>query len=70
MSDYFYAGVASINWLLTSYDKSLDRKVWYEKAEASARFALEIDPESVEALGALAAVHSKRGNVEQAADYF
>lgn len=65
-----HAGVASINWLLTSYDKTLDRKVWYEKAEASARFALEIDPGSIEALGALAAVYSKRGDVEQAAGYF
>jgi len=65
-----HAGVASVNWLLTSYDISLDRKVWYEKAEASAKFALEIDPDSIEALGALAAVYSKRGDVEQAAEFF
>ena len=65
-----HAGIASVNWLLTSYDVSLDREVWYEKAEASARFALEIDPDSIEALGALAAVNSKRGDVEQAAELF
>lgn len=65
-----HAGVASANWLLTSYDTTLDRKVWYEKSEASARFALEIDPGSIEALGALAAVYSKRGNVELAAGFF
>ena len=65
-----HAGVASVNWLLTSYDVSLDREVWYDKAEASAKFALEIDPDSIEALGALAAVYSKRGNLERAAELF
>lgn len=65
-----HAGIASVSWLLTSYDVSLDRDVWYDKAEASARFALEIDPESVDALGALAAVYSKRGELERAADLF
>jgi TolB-like protein len=65
-----HAGIASINWLLTSYDLSLDREVWYEKSEASALFALEIDPDSIEALGALAAVYSMRGDVEQAAELF
>ena len=65
-----HAGVASINWLLTSYDSSLDKVVWYEKAEASANFALEIDPDSIEALGALAAVYSQRGDLEQAAELF
>ena len=65
-----HAGVASVNWLLTSYDLSLSRKLWYEKAESRARFALELDPDSVEALGALAAVYSKRSDVERAAEYF
>jgi len=65
-----HAGVASVNWLLTSYDVTLDREVWYEKAEASAKFALEIDPESIGALGALAAVSSKRGDLERAAGLF
>jgi len=65
-----HAGVASALWLLTSYDRSLDRAVWYERAEASAKFALEIDPDSTEALGALAAVYSKRGALDQAASLF
>ena len=65
-----HAGIASINWLLTSYDLSLDREVWYEKSEASALFALEVDPGSIEALGALAAVHSQRGDLDQAAELF
>jgi tetratricopeptide (TPR) repeat protein len=70
MFAHAHAGVASVYWLLTSYDVSLDRKVWFDKAEASAKFALEIDPESVDALGALAAVYSKRGDIKHAADLF
>jgi TolB-like protein/DNA-binding winged helix-turn-helix (wHTH) protein len=65
-----HGSVASVNWLLTSYDGSLDKEVWFEKAEASAKFALEIDPDAIEALGALAAVYSQRGDVEQAAELF
>ncbi|MFC1701770.1 winged helix-turn-helix domain-containing protein [Pseudomonadota bacterium] len=65
-----HAGVASVNWLLTSYDLSLNRNDWYEKAESNARFALELDPDSIEALGALAAIYSKRSDVERAAEYF
>ena len=65
-----HAGIASVNWLLTSYDGSLDREVWYEKAEESAKFALEIDPGSTEALGALAAVYSMRGDLDDAAELF
>ena len=70
MFAHAHAGIASVSWLLTSYDESLDRDTWYDKAEASARFALEIDPESVDALGALAAVYSQRGELERAADLF
>jgi tetratricopeptide (TPR) repeat protein len=65
-----HAGVATVDWLLTSYDVSLEKETWFEKAEASAKFALELDPDSTEALGALAAVYSKRGDFEQAADLF
>jgi tetratricopeptide (TPR) repeat protein len=70
MFAHAHAGMASVYWLLTSYDVSLDRNVWFDKAEASAKFALEIDSESVRALGALAAVYSKRGDIEHAADLF
>jgi TolB-like protein/DNA-binding winged helix-turn-helix (wHTH) protein len=65
-----HAGIASVSWLLTSYDRDLDKETWYEKAEACAMFALEVDPGSVEALGALAAISSERGDVERAADLF
>lgn len=65
-----HAGVASVNWLLTSYDPSLDRETYYEMAESSAKFALEIDPDSTEALGALASIYSKRNDVEKAAILF
>ena len=65
-----HAGVATVNWLLTSYDRSLDRETYFERAEASAKFALEIDPDSTEALGALASVNSQRGDIEKAASLF
>ncbi len=65
-----YAGIASVYWLLTSYDATLDKEAYFELAEASANFALEFDPVSTDALGALASVHSERGDIEQAAALF
>jgi len=65
-----HAGVATISWLLTSYDPSLDKEAYFEKAEASAKFALEISPDSTDALGALASVYSLRGDEEKAANLF
>ena len=65
-----HAGIASVYWLLTSYDDSLDKETYFELAEASANFALEFDPESTDALSALASVHSARGDIEQAAALF
>jgi TolB-like protein/DNA-binding winged helix-turn-helix (wHTH) protein len=65
-----HAGVATVNWLLTAYDSSLDKQSYYENAEASAKFALEINPDSVEALGALASVYASRGKLLQAADLY
>jgi TolB-like protein/DNA-binding winged helix-turn-helix (wHTH) protein/Flp pilus assembly protein TadD len=65
-----HAGIASVYWLLTSYDDSLDKETYYELAEASAHFALAFDPVSTDALSALASVHSARGNIEQAAAVF
>jgi tetratricopeptide (TPR) repeat protein len=65
-----HAGIASIYWLLTSYDDSLDEEAYFELAEASANFALEIDPDTTAALAALAMVEASRGNIEQAAALF
>ena len=65
-----HAGIASVYWLLTSYDDSLDKEVHFDLAEASAHFALDINPDSTEALSALAGVHSVRGEIEQAAALF
>ncbi|HEY5774464.1 MAG TPA: FlgO family outer membrane protein, partial [Xanthomonadales bacterium] len=65
-----HAGVATVYWLLTSYDPTLEKEVYLEKAEASAKFALEISPDSTDALGALASVYSMRGDLEQAAELF
>jgi adenylate cyclase len=65
-----HAGVATVDWLLPSYDRTLQKDAWFEKAEASAKFALELDPESIDALGALAAIYSESGDLEQAAKMF
>jgi TolB-like protein/DNA-binding winged helix-turn-helix (wHTH) protein/Flp pilus assembly protein TadD len=65
-----HAGTALVYWLLTSYDDSLDKESYFELAEASANFALEYDPDSTDALSALASVHSARGEVEQALAMF
>ncbi len=65
-----HAGVATVYWLLTSYDTSLDKEAYYEKAEASANFALEINPNSIDALGALASVYSMHGDLLQAAELY
>lgn len=65
-----HAGVATVYWLLTSYDTTLDKEIYYENAEASAKFALEINPNSIEALGALASVYASRGDLLQAADLY
>ncbi len=65
-----HASIASVYWLLTSYDDSLDQETYFELAETSANFALEFDPELTDALGTLASVHSLRGNIEQAAVLF
>ncbi len=65
-----HAGIASVYWLLTSYDDSLDKENYFELAEASANFALEFDPVSTDALAALASIHSSRGDIERAAALF
>ena len=61
-----HAAIASVNWLLTSYDDSLDEDVYFDLALTSANLALELDPNSTEALAALASIHAKRGEIEQA----
>ena len=65
-----YAGIASVYWLLTSYDDSLDKESYFELAEANANFALEFNPASADALSALASIQSARGDIEQAAALF
>jgi len=65
-----HAGMAAVYWLLTSYDPSLDQEVYFEQAKASAQFAIEIDPESTDAMGVLASIHSARGEIEEAVALF
>lgn len=65
-----HVGVASASFLMSSYDDKADRLEWLERAEASARYALDLDPESAAALGVLAAIVSWRGDPLQAAGLF
>ena len=65
-----HAGIASVYWLLTAYDPSLNQDEFFEQAAASANFALEIDPASVDALSVLASIHAARGEIELAAAKF
>ena len=65
-----HAGIASVYWLLTTYDATLDQDTYFEQAVESANFALEIDPDSIDALGALASIHAARGEIEMAVARF
>jgi len=65
-----HAGIAAVYSLLTSYDLTLDKEAYFELAEASANFALEIDPDSTDAMSVLAWIHADRGDIEQAVALF
>jgi len=65
-----HAGIAAVYSLLTSYDQTLDQEAYFELAEASANFALEIDPESADAMSILARIYADRGEIEQAVALF
>ncbi len=65
-----HSSIASVYWLLTSYDDSLDEEAYYLLAETSAKFALELDPLSTDALGTLASIHANRGEIELATAVF
>lgn len=65
-----HASIASVYWLLPSYDDTLDKAAYFELAEASAKFALEFDPDSTVALSTLASIRSIHGDIEQAAALF
>jgi len=65
-----HAGIATVYWLLSAYDSSLEKETYFEQAETSAAFALEIDPASTDALSALASIHAARGEIKEAAQLF
>ncbi len=65
-----YVGMASASFLVPAYDDQVDPQQWLERAEASARYALDLDPDSPEALGVLAAIVSWRGEPLRAAGLF
>jgi len=65
-----HVGTAAASFLLPSYDDAAERDHWLERAEASARLALDLDPTSSEAMGVLAAIVSWRGDPLRAAGLF
>lgn len=65
-----HAGIALVSWVLTSYDESLDTETYLQRAEASAGYALELDPQSTDAMAALAGVHAAQGEVDKAVTLF
>lgn len=65
-----HVGIASVHLLLPFYDRGLDPQEYHGRAEASARFALELDASDSEAVGVLAAIHARRGDFQQAAVLF
>jgi len=65
-----YVGMASASFLIPAYDEQVDTGEWLERAEAAARYALDLDPDSPEALGVLAAIVSWRGDPLRAAGLF
>lgn len=65
-----HVGLASASFLLSSHGPKESRAQWLERAEASARYALDLDPGSAEALGVLAAVVAWRGDPMAAAGLF
>ena len=65
-----HAGIARATWLLTTYDDSVDEEAYFQRAETSAMFALELDPRSTDALSSLAAVNAIRGDIQRGAAYF
>lgn len=65
-----HVGIASASFLVPAYDKQANGEEWLERAEASARYALDLDADSPEALGVLAAIVSWRGDPLRAAGLF
>ncbi|MEE4174965.1 MAG: winged helix-turn-helix domain-containing protein [Xanthomonadales bacterium] len=65
-----HVGIASASFLMPSYLEGADRTEWLERAETSALFALDLDPESAEATGVLAAIVSWQGEPLRAAGLF
>ena len=65
-----HVGMASASFLMSSYLEDADRREWMGRAEASALLALDLDPESAEATGVLAAIVSWQGEPLRAAGLF
>jgi len=58
-----HAGIALATRLLISYDDTVDREAYLQSAETSANLALQLDPRSTDALGALALIYETRNDI-------
>jgi tetratricopeptide (TPR) repeat protein len=65
-----HVGMASASFLMASFLEDAERTEWMDRAEASALLALDLDPESAEATGVLAAIVSWQGEPLRAAGLF
>lgn len=65
-----HVGVAAAHFLLQAYGEHPDVEEHLRRGEASARYALELDPGSSEALGVLGAIMMRRGEPAQAGALF
>jgi TolB-like protein/DNA-binding winged helix-turn-helix (wHTH) protein len=65
-----HVGMASASFLSASLLEGAERTEWMERAEASALLALDLDPDSAEATGVLAAIVSWQGEPLRAAGLF
>ena len=65
-----HVGVASAHYLLSAYDSSVELEAQLAEAESNARYALQLDPSSAEALGVLGAILFRRGEAQQSAALF
>lgn len=65
-----HVGMASAGFLMSFYSEDADGDEWMDRAEASARLALDLSPDSAEATGVLAAIVSWQGEPLRAAGLF
>ncbi|WP_191621365.1 winged helix-turn-helix domain-containing tetratricopeptide repeat protein [Marinihelvus fidelis] len=65
-----HVALAASHFLLAAYDDPANKNEHLARAESSARYALEMEPASSDALGVLAAVMASQGEASQAASLY